>query len=73
MKKTYVTTMPDHIGAFLKASRCFAGLDMIIKPDIVVGDDLLKMRLIVGIAHQIAQFHIVGSGKAEGMRAAKRV
>ena len=28
MKKTYVTTMPDHIGAFLKASRCFAGLDM---------------------------------------------
>ena len=26
MKKTYVTTMPDHIGAFLQASRCFAGL-----------------------------------------------
>ncbi len=26
MKKTYVTTMPDHIGAFLKASRCFAEL-----------------------------------------------
>ena len=26
MKKTYVTTMPDHIGAFLKASRCFAQL-----------------------------------------------
>ncbi len=26
MKKTYVTTMPDHIGAFLKASRCFADL-----------------------------------------------
>ncbi|MBQ5320982.1 MAG: MBL fold metallo-hydrolase [Oscillospiraceae bacterium] len=26
MKKTYVTTMPNHIGAFLKASRCFAGL-----------------------------------------------
>jgi len=26
MKKTYVTTMPDHIGAFLKASRCFAAL-----------------------------------------------
>lgn len=26
MKKTYVTTMPDHIGAFLKASKCFASL-----------------------------------------------
>jgi len=26
MKKTYVTTMPDHIGAFLKGSRCFAAL-----------------------------------------------
>ncbi len=26
MKKSYVTTMPDHIGAFLKASRCFASL-----------------------------------------------
>ena len=26
MKKTYVTSMPDHIGAFLKASRCFAAL-----------------------------------------------
>ena len=26
MKKTYITTMPDHIGAFLKASECFAGL-----------------------------------------------
>lgn len=28
MKKTYVTTMPDHIGAFLKASRSFAALGM---------------------------------------------
>ena len=27
IKKTYVTTMPDHVGAFLKASRCFAALD----------------------------------------------
>ena len=26
MKKTYITKMPDHIGAFLKASRCFAEL-----------------------------------------------
>ena len=26
MKKTYITTMPDHIGAFYKASKCFAGL-----------------------------------------------
>lgn len=26
MKKTYITTMPDHIGAFLKASQCFAEL-----------------------------------------------
>lgn len=26
MKKTYITTMPDHIGAFLTASRCFAAL-----------------------------------------------
>ena len=26
MKKTYITTMPDHIGAFLKASQCFAAL-----------------------------------------------
>ena len=24
MKKTFVTVMPNHIGAFLKASRCFA-------------------------------------------------
>ena len=26
MKKMYITTMPDHIGAFLKASECFARL-----------------------------------------------
>jgi glyoxylase-like metal-dependent hydrolase (beta-lactamase superfamily II)/predicted amino acid-binding ACT domain protein len=26
MKKSYVTTMPDNIGAFLKASQCFASL-----------------------------------------------
>ncbi len=26
MRKTYVTTMPNHIGAFLKASECFAQL-----------------------------------------------
>ena len=26
MKKTYVTSMPDHIGSFLKASECFASL-----------------------------------------------
>ena len=26
MKKTYITTMPDHIGAFLKASECFSSL-----------------------------------------------
>ena len=26
MKKTYVTSMPNHIGAFLKASKCFAML-----------------------------------------------
>lgn len=26
MKKTYVTTMPNHIGAFLKASQCFSAL-----------------------------------------------
>ena len=26
MKKTYATSLPDHIGAFLKASRCFATL-----------------------------------------------
>ena len=26
MKKTYITTMPDHIGSFLKASECFASL-----------------------------------------------
>ena len=26
MKKTYITSMPDHIGAFLKASVCFAQL-----------------------------------------------
>ena len=24
MKKTYVTSMPNHIGAFLKASKCFS-------------------------------------------------
>lgn len=28
MKKTFVTTMPDHVGAFLKASRCIAGLGL---------------------------------------------
>ena len=26
MKKSYVTSMPDHIGAFLKASKCFSSL-----------------------------------------------
>lgn len=26
MKKSYVTSMPDHIGAFLKASKCFSAL-----------------------------------------------
>jgi prephenate dehydratase len=26
MKKTYVTSMPNHIGSFLKASKCFAAL-----------------------------------------------
>jgi hypothetical protein len=26
MKKTYITRMPDHIGAFLKASECFDSL-----------------------------------------------
>ena len=26
MKKTYATSLPDHIGAFLKASRCLAAL-----------------------------------------------
>lgn len=26
MKKTYITIMPDHIGAFLEASKCFAEL-----------------------------------------------
>ena len=26
MKKTYATSMPNHIGAFLKASQCFASL-----------------------------------------------
>jgi len=28
MKKTFVTTMPDHVGAFLKASRAMAELDL---------------------------------------------
>ncbi len=28
MKKTYITTMPDHIGAFLKASECLAELNI---------------------------------------------
>ena len=26
MNKTYITTMPNHIGAFLKASECLASL-----------------------------------------------
>ena len=26
VKKTYVTSMPNHIGAFLKASKCFSKL-----------------------------------------------
>ena len=26
VKKTYVTSMPNHIGAFLKASKCFSAL-----------------------------------------------
>lgn len=28
MKKTYVTSMPNHIGAFLKASKCFTKLNI---------------------------------------------
>lgn len=28
MKKTYATTVPDHVGAFLEAGRCFAALQM---------------------------------------------
>ena len=28
MKKTYVTSLPDHIGAFLKASKCLAELGL---------------------------------------------
>ena len=28
MKKTYVTNMPNHIGAFLKASELLAALDI---------------------------------------------
>ena len=28
MKKTYVTTLPDHVGAFLEASRCFGSLGL---------------------------------------------
>lgn len=28
MKKTYITSMPDHIGAFLKASECFSSLNV---------------------------------------------
>ena len=28
MKKTYATSMPNHIGAFLKASKCFATLSI---------------------------------------------
>ena len=28
MKKTYITTMPHHIGAFLKASECLAKLNI---------------------------------------------
>ena len=26
MRKTYITTMPDHVGAFLQASRCIDAL-----------------------------------------------
>ena len=26
MKKTYITSMPNRIGAFLKASKCFSAL-----------------------------------------------
>ncbi len=28
MKKTYITSMPNHIGAFLKASECFSALNI---------------------------------------------
>lgn len=28
MKKTYVTSMPNKIGAFLKASECFSALNI---------------------------------------------
>ena len=28
MRKTYITTMPDHIGAFLKASECLSNLEI---------------------------------------------
>ena len=31
MKKTYITTLPDHAGAFLRANRCFADLGIDIK------------------------------------------
>ena len=31
MKKTYITTMPDRIGAFLRACECFASLGINIK------------------------------------------
>ena len=36
MKKTYITSMPDHIGAFLKASRCFSalGVNVIMQIDV---------------------------------------
>ncbi len=31
MKKTYITTLPDHVGAFLKANKCFADLGINIE------------------------------------------
>ena len=57
MKKTYATSMPDHIGAFLKASRCIASLGMNITRvsyDKAVDSHMLFLD-VEGTAEQIRQ------------------
>lgn len=72
MKKTYVTTMPDHIGAFLKASRCFASLGINITR-VSYNKAIDSHTLFIdaeGTAAQLA--HLRRTRAYEGMECAKR-
>ena len=57
MKKTYATSMPDHIGAFWKASKCFASLGINITRvsyDKAVDSHMLFLD-VEGTAEQISR------------------